>query len=108
MADKERGETQHAITVDDGMGADAAVEDSPSKTEARVSTPLKRKKAADGINVRITSCWNWQIVVCMRKCESWYRAFCHEMALANPGARCEDTRQSRYCIPYKFHKLACH
>ncbi|CAL8469508.1 g9049 [Coccomyxa elongata] len=47
--DKEEMATQHGDAVDHGKGAGAALEDSPSKQEARVSTPLKRNKAADGV-----------------------------------------------------------
>ena len=44
-------EAQPTAAVDDSMEADAA----PEK-EARASTPLKRKKAADGTKVCSLSC----------------------------------------------------
>ncbi len=70
--DKEEVPTQHGGAVNHGKGAGAALEDSPSKQEARVSTPLKRKRAADGAKVQLTSSCNQQLLACTTsKCKSW-------------------------------------
>ena len=56
-ADEENVAMEPAGVVDDGVEADVVMEENPVEAEARVSTPLKRKKAADGVKVQFTTCW---------------------------------------------------